>query len=114
VLGLPLVPPNVLAWLVAVSGSYAMNTTITFRTESGRVLRRKDCLSFVASGILGVITATTTIVVLSHFMPVISEKLASILAGFVAIFAMSHCVVFRQSSLPTTLGIEFFNDGCRD
>ena len=42
VFNLPLVPSNVLAWLVAVSCSYVMNTMITFRAESGRVLRRKD------------------------------------------------------------------------
>ena len=39
-LGMPLVPSNVVAWLVAVSGSYVMNTLITFRHESGRILRR--------------------------------------------------------------------------
>ena len=34
-LGMPLVSSNLLAWLVAVSGSYVMNTLITFRHESG-------------------------------------------------------------------------------
>lgn len=95
VLGLALVPANVMAWLVAVSCSYVMNTMITFRAESGRVLRRKDYLSFVASGILGVIATTTTLVVLSNFIPVYAAKLASILAGFVVNFTMSHFVVFR-------------------
>ncbi|QDM19572.1 GtrA family protein [Tardiphaga sp. vice278] len=93
--GVPLVPANVLAWLVAVSCSYVMNTMITFRAESGRVLRRKDFLSFFASGIFGVIATTTTLVVLSHFMPVIFAKLISILAGFVVNFTMSHFVVFK-------------------
>ncbi|MGM5024470.1 GtrA family protein [Tardiphaga sp. 367_B4_N1_1] len=95
VLGLPLVPANVLAWLIAVSGSYVMNTMVTFRAESGRVLRRKDYFSFVASGILGVIATTTTLVVLSNFIPVYAAKLASILAGFIVNFTMSHFVVFR-------------------
>jgi putative flippase GtrA len=95
VLGLPLVPANVMAWLVAVSCSYVMNTMITFRAESGRVLRRKDYLSFVASGVLGVIATTTTLVVLSHFMPVYAAKLLSILVSFVVNFTMSHFVVFR-------------------
>lgn len=99
VLALPLVLSNVLAWLVAVSCSYVMNTMITFRAESGRVLRRKDYLSFVTSGILGVIATTTTLVVLSNFMPVLYAKLASILAGFVVNFTMSHFVVFR-TKLP--------------
>src|ERR1041384_2323123 len=58
-----LVPANVMAWLVAVSCSYVMNTMFTFRAESGRVLRRKDYLSFVASGIVGVVCTTTTLVV---------------------------------------------------
>jgi putative flippase GtrA len=95
VLRLPLIPANVLAWLIAVSGSYVMNTMITFRAESGRVLRRKDYFSFVASGILGVIATTTTLVVLSNFIPVYAAKLASILAGFIVNFTMSHFVVFR-------------------
>jgi putative flippase GtrA len=95
VLGLPLVPANVMAWLVAVSCSYVMNTMITFRAESGRVLRRKDYLSFIASGVLGVIATTTTLVVLSHFMPVYAAKLLSILVSFVVNFTMSHFVVFR-------------------
>jgi len=38
-LNLPLIPANVLAWLVAVSGSYVMNSFITFAAESGRQLR---------------------------------------------------------------------------
>jgi putative flippase GtrA len=104
VLGLPLVPANVLAWLVAVSGSYVMNTMITFHAESGRVLRRKDYLSFVASGVLGVVATTTTLVVLSYFIPVIAAKLISILVAFIVNFAMSHFVVFRrkdQLDLPT-------------
>ena len=95
VLKLPLVPSNVMAWIVAVSGSYVMNTMITFRAESGRVLRRKDYFNFVASGVLGVFATTTTLVVLSNFMPVLFAKLVSILAGFVVNFSMSHFVVFR-------------------
>jgi putative flippase GtrA len=93
--GIPLVPSNVLSWFVAVSVSYVMNSLITFRAESGRVLNRKGYLAFVASGILGVIAATTVLVVLSYFMPVLIAKLASILAAFVVNFTMAHFVVFR-------------------
>jgi putative flippase GtrA len=99
---LPLVPSNVLAWLVAVSCSYVMNTMITFRAESGRVLRRKDYFSFVASGILGVIATTTTLVVLSNFMPVIYAKLIAILVSFVVNFTMSHFFVFRQKPMANS------------
>lgn len=95
---LPLVPSNVVAWLVAVSGSYVMNTMVTFRAESGRVLRRKDYFTFVGSGVLGVIATTTTLVVLSNFTNIVAAKLISILAGFVVNFAMSHFVVFRPTN----------------
>src|SRR4029078_5510522 len=94
-LNLPIVPSNVLAWLVAVSGSYVMNTMITFRTESGKRLRRSDYLKFVASGILGVCAATTTLVVLSFYVHVFVAKLVSILVSFGANFTMSHFIVFR-------------------
>jgi len=91
----PLVPANLVAWLVAVSCSYVMNSMVTFRTESGRKLRRKAYLGFVASGTLGVAAATTTLVVLSHFMPVLAAKLVSIAVSFAVNFSMSHFVVFR-------------------
>jgi putative flippase GtrA len=94
-LELPIVPSNVLAWFVAVSGSYVMNTIITFRTESGQILKRSDYLKFVASGILGVCAATTTLVVLALYVQVFLAKLVSILVSFGANFAMSHFIVFR-------------------
>jgi putative flippase GtrA len=94
-LKLSLVPSNVLAWFVAVSCSYVMNAMITFGAESGRTLILQSYLRFVGSGILGVTAATTTLVVLSNFMPVFGAKLLSILVGFVCNFAMSHFVVFR-------------------
>ena len=103
VLALPLVPSNVLAWLIAVSGSYVMNSLITFHAESGRSLNRKGYVTFVASGILGVIAATTALVGLSHFMPVIAAKLGSILVGFVVNFTMAHFVVFRPKAPDQTL-----------
>ena len=94
-LEMPLVPSNVVAWLVAVSGSYVMNTMITFRNESGRIIRREDYLKFVASGILGVSAATTTLVVLSYYVEVFVAKLVSMLVSFAANFTMAHFVVFR-------------------
>jgi putative flippase GtrA len=95
VLQLPLVPCNVMAWLVAVSCSYVMNTFTTFGPESGHKLRARDYIAFVASGIAGVIAATTTLVLLSEYFAVIGAKLISILVSFVLNFALSHFVVFR-------------------
>jgi putative flippase GtrA len=72
-----------------------MNSLITFRAESGRVLNRKGYIAFVGSGILGVILSTAALVALSYFMPVLVAKLASILVSFVVNFSMAHFVVFR-------------------
>src|SRR5438105_3137569 len=69
-LGLPLVPANVLSWLVAVSGSYVMNSYVTFAVESGRQLRWRAYAAFVASGTAGLVTHTTVLVAVSRSLPV--------------------------------------------
>jgi putative flippase GtrA len=94
-LGLPLIPANVLAWLVAVSGSYVMNCLITFAAESGGRLRWRAYGAFVASGVAGVIANTVTLVVASYWIPVLAAKLLGIVASFAVNFALSHFVVFR-------------------
>jgi putative flippase GtrA len=95
VLKLPLIPANVLAWLVAVSGSYVMNSYVTFAAESGRQLRWRAYLAFVASGIAGVITNTTVLVIASYWVPVVLAKLLAMGASFLVNFSLSHFVVFR-------------------
>jgi putative flippase GtrA len=101
-LGFPIVASNVIAWLVAVSGSYILNTLITFRVETGKVLRLKDYINFILSGTIGMIATTTTLAVLSLYIPVITAKLISILVGFAVNFTMSNFFVFRpqRSTLP--------------
>jgi putative flippase GtrA len=94
-LQLPLIPANVLAWLVAVSGSYVMNSFITFAAESGRQLRWRAYGAFVASGVAGVITNTAILVVASYWLPVLAAKLLAIVVSFVVNFSLSHFVVFR-------------------
>jgi putative flippase GtrA len=94
-LELPLIPANVLSWLVAVSGSYVMNSYVTFAAESGRQLRWRAYAAFVASGIAGVITNTTVLVIASYWVPVILAKLFAMGAGFLVNFSLSHFVVFR-------------------
>jgi putative flippase GtrA len=85
----------VLAWLVAVSGSYVMNCFITFAAESGRQLRWRAYGAFVASGVVGVIANTTVLVVASRWLPVPVAKLLAIAASFAVNFSLSHFVVFR-------------------
>ena len=92
---LPLIPANVLAWLVAVSGSYVMNCFITFAAESGRQLRWRAYGAFVASGVVGVIANTAVLVVASRWLPVPVAKLLAIAASFAVNFSLSHFVVFR-------------------
>jgi len=101
----PLVPANVLAWLVAVSASYVMNASITFAVESGRQLRWRSYAAFVASGIVGVVANTTTLVIADHFIPLAVgdekmalalSKLCAIAVSFLVNFSMSHFVVFRR------------------
>ena len=87
---------NVAAWLVAVSFSYTLNSFTTFAVESGRRLRLKDYLTFVASGVVGVFANTTTLVLLSYVFPEIVAKLAAIAVSFLVNFSLSHFVVFRR------------------
>jgi putative flippase GtrA len=90
-----LIAANIMAWLVAVSCSYVMNSHITFAAESGRQLRWKSYGTFLASGVLGAVANTTMLVIAAGFMPVLAAKGIAILAGFFVNFTMSHFVVFR-------------------
>jgi putative flippase GtrA len=105
-LKLPLIPANVLAWLVAVSGSYVMNSFITFAAESGRQLRWRAYGAFVVSGVAGVITNTAILVVASYWLPVLAAKLLAIAVSFVVNFSLSHFVVFRTRERPAERSVE--------
>jgi putative flippase GtrA len=94
--GLPLVAAKVVSWSVAVTGSYVMNSYITFARESGRRLKLHAYLTFVAFGIVGLIVNTTTLLVCSWFMAVLGAKVAATLVGFLANFLMSHFIVFPR------------------
>jgi len=92
-----LIAANVTSWLVAVSGSYVLNSTITFAHESGRVLRWRDYSIFVVASIAGLIANTATLVAAAQLLllPVWLAKALAVLASFVVNFALSHFVVFR-------------------
>jgi len=92
-----LIAANVTSWLVAVSGSYVLNSTITFAAESGRVLRWRDYSVFVITSIAGLIANTATLVAAAQLLllPVWFAKALAVLASFVVNFALSHFVVFR-------------------
>jgi putative flippase GtrA len=96
VLELPIVLANVVAWAIAVTGSYVMNSLITFARESGRELRLTAYLHFAASQSAGLVANTITVLVASYFMPVLLGKVLAIGASFLVNFSLSHFVVFRK------------------
>jgi putative flippase GtrA len=97
-----LIVANVSAWLVAVTGSYVMNSVTTFSAETGGRLRLKDYAGFVGSGIVAVIATTTTVVLAANYLPVWAAKGVAILVSFVVNFSITHFVVFRAR--PDTAG----------
>jgi putative flippase GtrA len=92
---LELVVANVIAWAVAVSGSYVMNSYVTFAAESGRKLRWKSFFTFAVAGLLGLASNTATLMIGALFMPVVAAKVLATGVGFLINFSMSHFVVFR-------------------
>ena len=104
--GLPLVVANTLSWSVAASGSYVMNSMVTFAAESGRKLGWRAYATFLASNLLGLVANTTVLIVTANlFAPALladrsaqlaAGKLCAIGASFVVNFSLSHFVVFRR------------------
>lgn len=92
-----LIAANMMSWSIAVSGSYIMNSSITFAAESGRRLRWQSYFAFLASGIVGWIANTTMLLIAAEFflLPIWLAKAIAILASFVVNFSMSHFIVFR-------------------
>ncbi len=90
-----LILANVSAWLVAVTGSYVMNSFTTFSAETGGKLRLKDYAGFVGSGLVAVIATTTTVVLAANYLPIWAAKGVAILVSFVVNFSITHFVLFR-------------------
>ena len=95
-----LIAANLMAWFIAVTCSYVMNSFFTFAAESGRQLRLRDYLRFVATGIVGAVANTTVLVVAAQFLPVWAAKGLAIGVSFAVNFTLSHFVVFRART-PT-------------
>jgi len=90
-----LIVANVTGWLVAVTGSYVMNSLTTFAAETGGELRLKDYARFVGSGLAAVTATTITVVLAAQFMPAWAAKGPAILVSFAVNFSITHFVVFR-------------------
>ena len=87
---------NPIAWLMAVSNSYVLNSMITFAAETGRRLSPRAYITFILSQAGGLIANTTTVFVLSYFMPAWMAKIPAIGASFIVDFTLSYLVVFRR------------------
>jgi putative flippase GtrA len=98
--GVPLIPANMLAWLIAISSSYVMNSLTTFAAESGKELTLRAYLTFVASGILGFAASSIVLVIAAMHVNLLLAKLLAIGASFTVSFSMSHFVVFRVRPRP--------------
>ncbi len=96
-LKLPVIGANTLAWVVAVSGSYVLNSTITFAHESGRKLTLRNYVNFALSQVAGFFANTATVwcLVVLLFVPAWAAKVAAIAVSFVVNFTLSHFLVFR-------------------
>ena len=92
---LMLIAANMTSWFVAVTGSYVMNSTITFAAESGRRLTPRAYATFVVSGVVGLIGNTAALVFVAQVAPVWVAKICAIMVSFILNFTMSHYVVFR-------------------
>ena len=97
-----LIVANVTAWLIAVTGSYVMNSLTTFSAETKGELRLKDYAGFVGTGLVAVIATTTTVVMAAQYMPIWAAKGMAVLVSFAVNFSINHLVVFRPR--PNTAG----------
>lgn len=98
-----LIVANTISWIVAVTGSYVMNSSITFAAESGRQLKWTAYFAFILSGVAGWLANTATLLVAAEILllPVWLAKAVAVAASFVVNFSLSHFVVFRVRAKPT-------------
>jgi putative flippase GtrA len=94
-LQIPIIPANVMSWMVAVTGSFVMNSLITFAAESQGKLRIKSYASFLVAQLAGLFANTVTVVIASYFVPVLLGKVVAIGVTFAVNFSLSHFVIFR-------------------
>jgi putative flippase GtrA len=92
-----LIAANLLSWVVAVTGSYVMNSLITFAVESGRQLSLNAFIRFVGSAVFALVANTTTLLIAVNvlFLPVLVGKGLAIGMSFAINFSLARFIVFR-------------------
>jgi putative flippase GtrA len=89
-----LVTANVIAWIVAVSSSYVMNSRFTF-AEHAKELTFGAYLVFALSQVGGLVANTAVVVAAAPHIPLLAAKVLAIIAGFAVNFTLARVVVFR-------------------
>jgi putative flippase GtrA len=92
-----LIAANMASWLVAATGSYVLNSWLTFAAESKRKLSWRAYATFLVSGIGGLIANTAALVLATQILllPASIAKAIAVLVSFIVNFSLAHLVVFR-------------------
>jgi putative flippase GtrA len=89
-----LVVANVLAWLVAVTSSYVLNTRFTF-AEHARPFSFSDYVVFTLTQVGGLVANTGILVIAAPYLPLLAAKVLGLIAGFLVNFTLARVFVFR-------------------
>lgn len=93
--GASLLVANTAGYLVAVSGSFVLNKNWTFSETKHEGRAERQYLLFIGLGLGGLALSNIVVWSLTHFMPEIASKLASVVVLFVWNFGTSRLIVFR-------------------
>jgi putative flippase GtrA len=95
-LAVAIVPANILAYAAAACFSYFANSRWTF---AGRKEQRNvwDFVRFQIVNLIGLALATTVLVILAGYMPVLLAKLCAIAVSFIWSFSVLNLVVWPKS-----------------
>ncbi len=94
ILLLPLWAANILAWAVAVSGSYFLNGTWTFGRSMQSLLSLNFYFKFVAAGAIAGAISTIVLVFSAEWLPIWLAKAVAIGASFVVNYFIADRYVF--------------------
>lgn len=97
-LGFPIIGANVASWILAVSSSYVLNSSITFAVESRRKLSMRTYVMFTATQFAGFIVNTLGGIVASQLVPVLIAKMLATGGSLSVNFWLSHFFVFHQKN----------------
>jgi putative flippase GtrA len=92
-----LILSNTCAWIVAVTGSYVLNTRFTFAHHAGGKMSLGGYLLFALSQFGGFLAHTAMLVAAAKYFPLPVAKLFGIGVGFVVNFTLARMIVFRNA-----------------